>query len=255
MLLICSKSTRKYFPEIENVKLITSALTENDVMELKDTAENVTAVGGGAVIDAAKIICKNPIICYPTTAAGSSCTSHSVYWKGARKHSVKRHIPKEVHVVPEMVESLPEKTKLWTTYDVFSHCLDSSWNTSKNAQSTKYVEEAMEIIKSKPNTVDLVRAGNIAGKAIEISPTTILHSMSYPITGFYRIPHGRALGWLLPRVCKFMDFDFTEYIDHPEILLPDIFKYDLAKEALTYKKIYNTDKEMTLEILLELYGA
>lgn len=255
MLLVCSKSTRKYFPDIKNVRVVSAALKEEDVLEFKDTEDEVIAVGGGAVIDAAKIICKNPIVCYPTTAAGSSCTSHSVYWKNARKYSIKRHTPKEVYVVPEMVESLPEKTKLWTTYDVFSHCLDSSWNTARNPESMGYVREALQIIKSKPNTVDLVRAGNIAGKAIEISPTTILHSMSYPLTGFYKIPHGRALGWLLPRVCKFMEFDMSEYIEPPEILLPDIFKWDLAKEALTYKKIYDTEKEITLETLVELYGG
>jgi len=228
-------------------------MTEEDVHHLKDTQEEVIAVGGGAVIDAAKIISKNPIVCYPTTAAGSSCTSHSVYWKGAKKLSLKRQIPKEVHVVPEMISGLPDKIKLWTTYDVFSHCLDSLWNIRRTNESLSYVEEALEIIRSKPDVVDLVRAGNIAGKAIEISPTTILHSMSYPLTGFYKIPHGRALGYLLPKVSEFMDFDISECIEPPEICLPDIFSYELAKEALTYKKIYDIEKKVDLEILVELY--
>lgn len=253
MLLVCSKSTRRYFEDIENVKIISSSMTEEDVVYYKDTEEDVIAVGGGAVIDAAKVICKNPIICYPTTAAGASNTSHSVYWNKGRKFSIKRHVPKEVHVVPEMIESLPEQQKLWTTYDALSHCLDSSWNVRRNKESLSYVQEALEIIKSNPSTVELVKAGNIAGKAIEISPTTILHSMSYPLTGFYNIPHGRALGYLLPRVCKFMDVDLSEYIQSPEILLPDIFRHELAKEAMTYKKIYDIDKEITLEKITELY--
>ena len=52
-----------------------------------------------------------------------------------------------------------------------------------------------------------------------------------------------------------MEFDISEYIEPPEILLPDIFKWDLAKEALTYKKIYDTEKEINLETLVELYGG
>jgi alcohol dehydrogenase class IV len=115
------------------------------------------------------------------------------------------------------------------------------------------VNEALSIIKSRPNVVDLVQAGNIAGKAIELVPTTILHSMSYPLTGFYKIPHGRALGYLLPQVARFMEFNISEYIEPPNILLPDIFSYTLAREALTYKKVYDTEKEINLEILMELY--
>ena len=61
MLLVCSKSTRKYFPEIKNVHVVRGPLSYEEASRLKDTADNVVAVGGGAVIDAAKIICKNAI--------------------------------------------------------------------------------------------------------------------------------------------------------------------------------------------------
>ena len=35
MLLVCSKSTRKYFPDIEDVKIISSAFKEEDVLETR----------------------------------------------------------------------------------------------------------------------------------------------------------------------------------------------------------------------------
>ena len=108
MLLVCSKSTRKYFPEAKNVYIVQGPLSYEEAMRLKDSAADVIAVGGGAVIDAAKIICKNAIICFPTTASGACYTSHAVCWRDNVKISIKATIPKEVHVKAEFLESLPE---------------------------------------------------------------------------------------------------------------------------------------------------
>ena len=82
-LLVCSNST-KDFDIVEKCKekRIVSSAPDISILEEMGTYENVVAIGGGAVIDTAKILSKNPITCYPTTAAGSSATSWSVYWDG-----------------------------------------------------------------------------------------------------------------------------------------------------------------------------
>ena len=92
-LLVCSKSTREFLPEYDRVRIVSSAPTKDILSEVSEE-DDVVAIGGGAVIDTAKIISKNPIHCYPTTAAGSSATSWSVYWDGSKKCSLKRMIPK-----------------------------------------------------------------------------------------------------------------------------------------------------------------
>ena len=57
---------------------------------------------------------------------------------------------------------------------------------------------ALEILENKKGTnADLVQAGNLAGKAIQITPTTILHSLSYPLTGRYGISHGKAMSFFV----------------------------------------------------------
>ena len=66
-LLVCSKSTRKFLPGYDRVRVVTSAPTK-DILKEVGTEENVVAIGGGAVIDTAKILAKNPIVSYPTTA-------------------------------------------------------------------------------------------------------------------------------------------------------------------------------------------
>ena len=77
--------------------------------------------------------------------------------------------------------------------------------------------------------------------AIEIAGTNLLHSLSYPITGHYGVSHGRALGYLLPKVSKLMD---NEVVERAIDILGDInIELDVdidfvIDEALKYDKIY-----------------
>jgi alcohol dehydrogenase class IV len=252
MILVCSNSTRKFFPEAEQVELITCPADES-LLEREATLDSVVAAGGGAVIDAAKILAKNHIVCYPTTAAGSCATSHSVYWQGFTKKSVKRFIPQETVVIKEFVEDLPPKVIAYTFYDAFSHCLDVLWSKQRNKESVSLVDEAMEVFKGTYSNADLVSAGNLAGQAIELCPTTLLHSLSYPLTGLYGIPHGKALGFLLPIICKYMNFDATSFISrYPKVDLKD-YNIDfrlVIDQAVKYNKISKLEQEIDLEIIL-----
>ncbi len=252
MLLVCSKSTRKYFPEAKNVYIVQGPLSYEEAMRLKDTAADVVAVGGGAVIDAAKIICKNAITCFPTTASGASYTSHAVCWRGTEKISIKAIVPKEVHIKEEFLESLPETVVANTRYDAISHCLDSTWSVNSTKQSRHLCDQALEILKGEHTKSELIKAGNLAGKAIQISPTTILHSLSYPMTGIYSISHGQALGHLLGPVCEFMNFDLFPYTKNLYVPIPDIDKHLVATEALKYKKIFDINKKISHNIIMKI---
>ena len=249
-LLVCSKSTRKFLPGYDRVRIVTSAPTK-DILSEVGTEEDVIAIGGGAVIDTAKIISKNPLrICYPTTAAGSSATSWSVYWDGTQKCSLKRMIPKEVMLQGMFVDDLPNEVVRDTTYDVVSHCLDSMSSVKATDESIGYCKEALDILRNKKSNFDLIHAGHIAGQAIEIAGTNLLHSLSYPLTGHYGISHGKALGYLLPKLSKFMGYDVDDIIGDFEIEL----KFDkefVIEETFKYEKIYEFNREINMEILYE----
>ena len=127
-LFVCSKSTEK-FGDIAimgdyDIRLVSSAPTK-EILEEVGSVENIMAIGGGAVIDTAKILSKNPIVCYPTTGAGSSSTSWSVYWDGAKKCSIKRMLPRSVLFHPDFISDLSDDMIRNTTYDIVSHCFDS----------------------------------------------------------------------------------------------------------------------------------
>ena len=251
-LLVCSESTKNLLSGFKRKRIVTSA-PDKSILDEVSTEKNVVAIGGGAVIDTAKILSKNPIICYPTTAAGSSATSWSVYWDGSNKHSVKRMKPTQIGISYVFAESLPNNVVKDTTYDVVSHCLDSIHSKNKTKKSLWHCESALKILRDKEfhKNYNLIRAGHIAGYAIEITGTNLLHSLSYPLTGHYGISHGTALGYFLPKISEFMNYDVSDIVGDIEIDL-DIDIDFVIDEALKYNKIYESDIFISKEVLLEV---
>ena len=66
-LLVCSNSTKDLLDGFQRKRIVKSAPDKNILSELS-SEKYVVAIGGGAVIDTAKILCRTAIVCYPTTA-------------------------------------------------------------------------------------------------------------------------------------------------------------------------------------------
>lgn len=251
-LLVCSTSTRKYLPQYERVEII-SEPPKKDILEKMNSEEDVVAIGGGAVIDAAKIISRNPIVCYPTTASGSTATSWAVYWDGTNKNSIECQLPNQVHFKSSFMQGLPDDILINTTCDALSHCLDSLNSTKSTELSLKYCKEALGLLEQKENKEILLKAGHLAGKAIQITGTNLLHCLSYPMTGHYNIPHGKALAYLLPRIGKLMaDIDINTIIYDCHVELTNIDFNFIVDEALKYDKIYESKLSFDATTLKEL---
>ena len=146
------------------------------------------------------------------------------------------------------VESLPHKMVVETTYDVVSHCLDSLHSKKATEKSIEYCNEAIELLRNKKNNFDLIKAGHTAGNAIEITGTNLLHSLSYPLTGHYRVSHGMALGYFLPKILKFIDYDVSDIIEDFNLEL-DVDIDFIIDEALKYDKINEFKIFISKEIL------
>ena len=63
----------------------------------------------------------------------------------------------------------------------------------------------MKVIENpnKKTRFNMSIAANYAGKAINITKTTACHSISYPITSYFNIPHGHAVALTLPSMIVF----------------------------------------------------
>lgn len=201
----------------------------------------IVALGGGSVIDAAKVLAAAggdfsrvrrhleegtdpdgllslPIIAVPTTAGtGSEVTHWATVWDQAkgRKHSLALPslYPEQAVIDPELMLELPRGLTVSTALDALSHALESLWNRNANAVSTVFaVAAAREILDTLPRLVlelgdpalrsRMARAALNAGLAFSNTKTALAHSLSYPVTLRHGVPHGLACSFSLPMVMR-----------------------------------------------------
>ena len=208
---------------------------------LTETVEAIVALGGGSVIDTAKVLSASagdfervhrylvdhegeealgsvPIIAIPTTAGtGSEVTSWASVWDtdAGRKYSLSRPdlYPEHALVDPELTMGMPRMLTVSTGLDALSHSLESIWNVNANPVSTNFaVAAASEILEVLPalaadlGSLALRRrmalAALLAGLAFSNTRTALAHSLSYPITLQYDLPHGLACSFSLPMLVR-----------------------------------------------------
>ncbi len=215
--------------------------------ELKaiENVDLIAAVGGGTVIDLAKIAAvaysnncthvddvltdkglqnKLDTVYIPTTAGtGSEATSFAVVYKDKVKYSVDKPslLPTYTVLDPLLLESLPEPVLNATVLDALAQAMESAWACGSNEQSISYSEQAIGLILEnleKENNLQrlegLQLGSHLAGKAINISRTTLPHSISYPMSSYFGIPHGIAVFLTLPGVAE-LNFRATADQLHP----------------------------------------
>ena len=139
----------------------------------------VFAIGGGSIIDEAKIFAKrNKMVCIamPTTGAGASETTHAVRWGKTKKINIKTDKP--IGIAPPFNIKLNRETRRDTSFDILGHILDYILVCSDN---------------------ELIELGIYAGKLIEKHPTNFTHPLSYGLTLKHKIPHGKAVGMQLKK--------------------------------------------------------
>jgi phosphonate metabolism-associated iron-containing alcohol dehydrogenase len=159
-----------------------------------------------------------PIIAVPTTSGtGSEVTRWGTIWgDDAVKHSVTdaKLYPSHAVLDPELCRSMPRELTLSTGLDAISHAMEAVWNqrhtsaTDSLAETAiRMVHETLEEAMDRPD--DVVRrermqsASMIAGLAMGTTQTALAHSISYPFTALFDMPHGLACSFTLAEVARF----------------------------------------------------
>jgi len=201
----------------------------------KNKCDLVIAIGGGSSIDIAKSInlfasnidtpteylqkTKNIekkgsiLIVIPTTSgSGSEATTFAVIYSEKIKASIdhKFLLPDYAIIDPQFTFSLPKYITACTGMDALSQGIESYWCVNSTEESKKYAKKAIKLAinnlslttnnPTKESRVAMSKAANLAGKAINITRTTAPHAISYPITAYFNIPHGHAVGLTLPQI-------------------------------------------------------
>ena len=203
-------------------------------------ADFIIAVGGGSVMDIAKLasvlstdeytvkdLLENPLLAekqvatlmIPTTAGtGSEATPNSIV--GVPEKDIKvgivngELIADHVILDSSMIKNLPKPIAAATGIDAIAHAIECFTSKKANPISDTFALEALDliinnIIEACTNPDALEAKSNMllgsfyAGVAITASGTTAVHALSYPLGGKYHIAHGVSNAILLTPVMKF----------------------------------------------------
>ncbi|GLH73604.1 4-hydroxybutyrate dehydrogenase [Geothrix limicola] len=191
--------------------------------------DRVIAVGGGTVIDIAKlfvlegledvvqafdrtipIVKAKQLVILPTTCGtGSEVTNLSIA-EITSKHTKMgladdAILADDAVIIPELLKGLPFKFYTYSAIDAFIHAVESYVSPKSNPYTQLYAKAAVELILDVFSRIvaegpeyrfqrleDMLMASNFAGIAFGNTGVGAVHALSYPLGGTYHVPHGEA---------------------------------------------------------------
>ena len=204
--------------------------------------ERVIAIGGGTVIDIAKVLSVSDggsvdslydhkdsitklhqLIIIPTTCGtGSEVTNISII--NRTRLGVKMGLTSEnmfadyAVLVPELLAKLPLKVFGASSIDALVHAVESSLSPKATVYTKLMGYKAIEMIitgyqklvsegmdKLPQYMGDFLTASNMAGFAFGTAGCAAVHALSYPLGGTYHVPHGESNYALFGKILEMYD--------------------------------------------------
>ncbi len=219
-------------------------------------------------------------ICLPTTfGTGSEVTPFATFWdfKVKKKYSFNSFelFPSTSILDHELAIGMPKTIIISTGLDAINQSVESLWNKNANKITTElsinaFVKGISALYSLNVDQQDLnswekmSECSLFAGLAISETKTALCHSISYPLTTHFRVPHGIACAFSMPSVLEFcLDYDdgrLKKLANRLEIYkdyktnLKDLF--ERINENFGIKKIikkYINNEKNLLELVGEMY--
>ncbi len=195
----------------------------------KTDCRRIIAIGGGTVIDIAKVMAvsagdpldslyaepekiqkKRELVILPTTCGtGSEVTNISIINRtrlGTKVGLVSPHMyADEAVLVPELLNGLPFAVFATSSIDALVHAVESSLSPKATPFTKLFGYKAIEMIirgyqkiaaegidARLPLMKDFLIASNYAGIAFGTAGCAAVHATSYPLGGTYHVAHGES---------------------------------------------------------------
>lgn len=216
-----------------------------------------------------------PLYVLPTTSGtGSEVTPFATIWdhNEKKKYSLagENIFPKKAFVDPELSFELPLEPSISTGLDAINQAAESIWNNNSNPITFSYAAKALKLgipalLRLKENKhdhharVNMAECSLLAGLAISHTRTALCHSISYPLTAHFNIPHGLACAFTMPYVLRLnIKADDGRFIDLKNDLGVDdlIALFDKLNDSMSVRekiKAYITSFSALSSLVHEMY--
>lgn len=254
---------RDQIPRISVVNSVPPEPSQHYVAAIIETlsqrqADMVIGIGGGSVLDVAKLL---SVLCIdgapsldallagekpqrrtrsmliPTTAGtGSEATPNAILAIPEKETKVgiisPVMLPDVVALVPELTTSMPPHIASSTGIDALCHLIECFTANVANPVSDNYALIGMKKLFANLETtlrepenlqarLEMLWASYYGGASIAHAGTHLVHAMSYPLGGKYHLPHGVANAILLAPCMRFVRPAAVSKLAQAYDLLPD----------------------------------
>lgn len=199
---------------------------------------------------------KLPLIVIPTTSGtGAEVTPFATVWDSIahKKYSVfgDKLFPDVAILDTDLTLTLPPNETLHSGLDAISHALESLWNKNKTPiselcawQSLALSSRALSIVYEHSENIEarkqMQQASLLAGMSISQTKTAIAHSISYPLTSHFGVPHGLACSFTLPKLIAIF-CDRAHFLPDRRNVLDEVKetldRFDLPKRIKEYASV------------------
>jgi len=202
-------------------------------------ADAIVGIGGGSVLDVAKLVAaqllntqptsavmgignlserKTYLVCIPTTAGtGSEVSPNSILLDnhGNKIGVISPYlVPDASYIDPVLTLSVPKHITASTGIDALTHCLEAYANKFSHPVVDLIALEGIKLVskylkKTCDNGADLEARTQLAlgsmygGMCLGPVNTAAVHALAYPLGTDFHINHGLSISLLLPAVMEF----------------------------------------------------
>lgn len=159
-----------------------------------------------------------PLIAVPTTSGtGSEVTRWATIWGDDKVKFSLTHpalYPAQAVLDPALCVSMPLGVTLASGLDALSHAMEAIWNRNHTPVSDQLAIAAIRRLRAHlpravatPEDIEARRqmqtAALMSGLAMGTTQTALAHSISYPFTARFGVPHGFACSFTLAEVARY----------------------------------------------------
>lgn len=268
-------------PSIESVE---QGLT----LYLDNKCDSILAVGGGSVMDCAKLIGARvarpsksiqklkglfkiikpipPLYAIPTTAGtGSETTIVAVVSdkQNQQKYAVTDLVlaPKAAILLPEITTGLPPHITATTGMDALTHAIESyigvnstPFTRKRSLKAIKLIFENLEVAFENGEDLsareNMLLASFYAGEAFTRASVGYVHAIAHQFGALYNTPHGLANAILLPKLLNFYAASIENKMKEIAQYCDIDIKPNQTASLVVYEKIISMNEKMAIPTTL-----